>query len=471
MEAATPLRHPRVHVLMGRVIVENVVVDDPATAAYIDRRITAGDDPVERRQRRDRGRRADPGARAVGRGRRVRPQRVREGLTRGRRPRSRTRPAWSPSSSAPRSTRSSARRTGTSRASCSGCSAKAPPPPCSISSARSCATSRRGCAGPAAPVLQRRRQQPPGGLQGRAPAHGARGRDAPGSAARGDARADGRPQAGAAGLRSEREKAADVAAEHARQPPRAAPTRKPWSRRWRRSPAARATTATRSATSAAAAAARATCWSTSRAAPALSPRPDRLRGQELPPLAQGGPIGPGRGDGPARRRLRRLGRCPPPSSSLPGWRGCAKSAATRCSSSTTPRTAPGWPLEVAYSLARARVLDGQGRRGRPGRPALRAEVERALGAMDEVRRIKLHLTNAAGGIEQARAVLDSMAERVRAHLAQISSLVDEAGRRLAYGLACLENRPEGDSPAPSGSGRDEGLSCAIAKDHRRAIRN
>ena len=35
-------------------------------------------------------------------------------------------------------------------------------------------------------------------------------------------------------------------------------------------------------------------------------------------------------------------------------------------------------------------------------PALRAEVERALGAMDEVRRIKLHLTNAAGGIEQAR---------------------------------------------------------------------
>ena len=59
-------------------------------------------------------------------------------------------------------------------------------------------------------------------------------------------------------------------------------------------------------------------------------------------------------------------------------------------------------------------------------PALRAEVERALGAMDEVRRIKLHLTNAAGGIEQARAVLDGMAERVRAHLAAIAALV-EAG--------------------------------------------
>src|SRR3954447_20015640 len=46
MEAATPLRHPRVHVLMGRVIVENVVVDDPATAAFLDRRIGLGEDPV-----------------------------------------------------------------------------------------------------------------------------------------------------------------------------------------------------------------------------------------------------------------------------------------------------------------------------------------------------------------------------------------------------------------------------------------
>src|SRR6201999_674043 len=46
MEAATPLRLPRVHVLMGRVIVENVVVDDPPTAAFIDRRMAAGEDAV-----------------------------------------------------------------------------------------------------------------------------------------------------------------------------------------------------------------------------------------------------------------------------------------------------------------------------------------------------------------------------------------------------------------------------------------
>jgi hypothetical protein len=31
---------------MGRVIVENIVLDDPTTAAFLDRRMTAGDDPV-----------------------------------------------------------------------------------------------------------------------------------------------------------------------------------------------------------------------------------------------------------------------------------------------------------------------------------------------------------------------------------------------------------------------------------------
>jgi len=83
-------------------------------------------------------------------------------------------------------------------------------------------------------------------------------------------------------------------------------------------------------------------------------------------------------------------------------------------------------LEVAYSLARARVLMAKGGVDGLDAPALRAEVERALGAMDEVRRIKLHLTNAAGGIEQARLVLDGMAERVRGHLAAIDALVLEA---------------------------------------------
>ena len=58
--------------------------------------------------------------------------------------------------------------------------------------------------------------------------------------------------------------------------------------------------------------------------------------------------------------------------------------------------------------------------------ALRGEVERALGALEDVRRIKVQLTNASTGIEEARRILDGMAERVRGHLAQIDALVASA---------------------------------------------
>jgi hypothetical protein len=81
-------------------------------------------------------------------------------------------------------------------------------------------------------------------------------------------------------------------------------------------------------------------------------------------------------------------------------------------------------LEVAYSLARARVLTAKGGADGLDALALRAEVERAVGAMEDVRRIKLHLTNAAGGIEEARKALESMAGRVRGHLDQINALID-----------------------------------------------
>jgi hypothetical protein len=80
-------------------------------------------------------------------------------------------------------------------------------------------------------------------------------------------------------------------------------------------------------------------------------------------------------------------------------------------------------LEVAYALARARTLmataDGDGLDA----GALRTEVERALASMDDVRRIKSQLTVATGGIEAARRILDDMAERVRAHLAQVDALI------------------------------------------------
>src|SRR5919112_3010439 len=46
MEAATPLRPARVHALVGRLIVENVVVDDPVAAELVSRAIDAGEDPA-----------------------------------------------------------------------------------------------------------------------------------------------------------------------------------------------------------------------------------------------------------------------------------------------------------------------------------------------------------------------------------------------------------------------------------------
>ncbi len=80
-------------------------------------------------------------------------------------------------------------------------------------------------------------------------------------------------------------------------------------------------------------------------------------------------------------------------------------------------------LEVAYGLARARVLMARDEAGGLDVAAARAEVERALGAMEDVRRIKSQLTNATNGIESARAILDTMAAGVRAHLAALDALL------------------------------------------------
>ena len=54
-------------------------------------------------------------------------------------------------------------------------------------------------------------------------------------------------------------------------------------------------------------------------------------------------------------------------------------------------------------------------------------MERALGAMDDVRRVKSQLTGATSSIDGARSILDEMAGRVRAHLTEIDQLVVAAG--------------------------------------------
>ena len=84
-------------------------------------------------------------------------------------------------------------------------------------------------------------------------------------------------------------------------------------------------------------------------------------------------------------------------------------------------------LEVAYGLARARVLMARAADGRVDEGALRVEVERAQGAMEDVRRIKSQLTNATTGIDAARTILDAMAANVRGHLAAIERLLAAAG--------------------------------------------
>ena len=84
-------------------------------------------------------------------------------------------------------------------------------------------------------------------------------------------------------------------------------------------------------------------------------------------------------------------------------------------------------LEVAYGLARARVLMARAAGSGIDTAALHAEVERAQGAMEDVRRIKSQLTNATTGIEEARRIVDAMAANVRGHLATIEVLLAEAG--------------------------------------------
>jgi hypothetical protein len=85
-------------------------------------------------------------------------------------------------------------------------------------------------------------------------------------------------------------------------------------------------------------------------------------------------------------------------------------------------------LEVAYKLARARVLMARGSEGAVDPDAVRTEVERALGEMENVRRVKSQHTQAITAIEGAGTILEAMAAAVRAHLAQIDALLRAAER-------------------------------------------
>jgi hypothetical protein len=112
-------------------------------------------------------------------------------------------------------------------------------------------------------------------------------------------------------------------------------------------------------------------------------------------------------------------------------------------------------LRTAYTLARARVLMTRGGGDELDVVALRGEVERALGALEEGRRIRQQLTHATNGIEAAREILDGMERRVKGHLAQIDALVGDAGAEGDAGVDG-DTGVEGDAGPEPGADDAEG---------------
>ena len=107
-------------------------------------------------------------------------------------------------------------------------------------------------------------------------------------------------------------------------------------------------------------------------------RADRVRGQELQEVAQGGARRARRGDEPARRRLRRLGRPLRGQAARPRATALREVGGDKLFVVYDPEDGSRLALDVAYSLARARVLMAKGGAEGLDASALRAEVERAM---------------------------------------------------------------------------------------------
>ena len=122
-----------------------------------------------------------------------------------------------------------------------------------------------------------------------------------------------------------------------------------------------------------------------------------------------------RRDGAARRRLRRLGR-PVRGAAARPRRAAARGQRRQAVRRLRPRRRPRLGLEVAYALARARMLmvAGGRRRARRRRTADRGRARAGRDGRRAPDQDAAH--GAAGGIEAARKILDDMAERVRGHL-------------------------------------------------------
>ena len=83
-------------------------------------------------------------------------------------------------------------------------------------------------------------------------------------------------------------------------------------------------------------------------------------------------------------------------------------------------------LQVAYALARARVLMARGGAEGVDGAAVADIVERAVAELEEVRRIRQQLTGAKTQIDKASEIVGAMSDRVGGHLEEIAALVRAA---------------------------------------------
>jgi hypothetical protein len=116
-------------------------------------------------------------------------------------------------------------------------------------------------------------------------------------------------------------------------------------------------------------------------------------------------------------------------------------------------------LEVAYSLARARVLMARGEAEGIDPSAIREAIERATGAMGDVLRVKQQLTGAKTSIQRGADILDAMATAVRAQLTHVELLLAAAEGDAE--AAPAEAAPAETAPAePASAGGPPALEAA-----------
>lgn len=105
-------------------------------------------------------------------------------------------------------------------------------------------------------------------------------------------------------------------------------------------------------------------------------------------------------------------------------------------------------LEVAYALARARVLMTRAAGEGIDAGAIGDAVGRTLAALEDARRIKQQLTGATTSIDQAKTILGALVDHVRAQLGEIDALLRTPGDGRDSQLAL---RPADPPVAPAGS--------------------